>query len=344
MNVQQYPAVPEAAAERMVLGRMVLKIEDSGMAVSEGMATYGEVSGKEAHLPAAPDENPFQSGNGANGFYLSKSRLNRYISCPRSYLLHYDLGVVPLRPDRELLIGRSTHRLIAAHHLARKKEAFVDANAVLDDFWTRYTREDEAPDARREMEAARTESLRYAQLFIRDVPLDPLEIERDFSLPLVNLENGDTLPVPLVGVIDLVDQPNGVLRPLEIKTRARKADAWQVRVALELTCYAWWVRQRIMETGTREPEEIPVGYVNIIKTKTPTIQWQTDCRTTADFIALYGTARAVYENIMDRRFYLNLGTHCNWCDFPSICGKDKDAIVRNFGDATHLRLWEADLI
>ena len=31
-------------------------------------------------------------------------------------------------------------------------------------------------------------------------------------------------------------------------------------------------------------------------------------------------------------------------DFPSICGKDKDAIVRNFGDATHLRLWEADLI
>ena len=99
-----------------------------------------------------------------------------------------------------------------------------------------------------------------------------------------------------------------------------------------------------METGTREPEEIPVGYVNIIKTKTPTIQWQTDCRTTADFIALYGTARAVYENIMDRRFYLNLGTHCNWCDFPSICGKDKDAIVRNFGDATHLRLWEADLI
>jgi len=175
-------------------------------------------------------------------------------------------------------------------------------------------------------------------------PSDPLEIEKDFSTPLVDLENGDTLPVPLVGVIDLVDQPNGVLRPLEIKTRARKADAWQVRLALELTCYAWWVRQRIMETGAREPEEIPVGYVNIIKTKTPTIQWQTDGRTTADFIALYHTARAVYENIMDRRFYLNPGTHCNWCDFPSICGKDKDAIVRIFGDATYLRLWEADLI
>lgn len=313
MNVQKYPAVPEAAAERMVLGRMVL-------------------------------ENPFQSGDGANGFYLSKSRLNRYIACPRSYQLHYDLRVVPLLPDKDLLIGQSTHLLIAAHHLARKKEEFIDAQSVLDSFWTKYVQQEEPPEARQEMEAARTESLRYAQLFIRDVPLDPLEIEREFSLPLIDLENGDTLPAPLVGIIDLVDQPNGTMRPLEIKTRARKADALQVRLALELTCYAWWVRQRIMETGAREPEEIPVGYVNIIKTKTPTIQWQTDCRTTADFLTLYRTARAVYENIMDRRFYLNPGTHCNWCDFPSICGKDKDAIVRNFGDATYLRLWEADLI
>ena len=254
------------------------------------------------------------------------------------------MGIAPFRPDRDLLIGRSTHRLIAAHHLARKKEEFIDAQSVLDGFWLRYIQEEEPPEARQEMEAARTESLRYAQLFIRDVPLDPLEIEREFSLPLIDLENGDTLPVPLVGVIDLVDQPNGVLRPLEIKTRARKADAWQVRMALELTCYAWWVRQRLMESGAREPEEIPVGYVNIIKTKTPTIQWQTDCRTITDFIALYRTARAVYENIMERRFYPNAGTHCNWCDFPCICGRDKDAIVRTFGDNAYLRLWEADLI
>ena len=346
MNVRKYPVAPEAASERMVLGRMVLRIEDSGRAVSEGMATYGEVSGKEAHPPAAPDENPFQSGDGSNGFYLSKSRLNRYIACPRSYQLHYDLGIVPLRPDRDLLIGRSTHRLIAAHHLARKKEEFVDAQGVLDGFWSKYTQEDEAADGtvRQEMEAARTESLRYAQLFIRDVPLDPLEIERDFSIPLVDLENGDTLPVPLVGIIDLVDQPNGVLRPLEIKTRARKADDWQIRVALELTCYAYWVRQEMMAASREEPDEIPVGYIHIIKTKTPSIQWQTDTRTVEDFIELYRTAEAVHDSIREGRFYRNPGTHCNWCDFPAICGKNKDEVVKIFGDAARLSLWEADLI
>ena len=344
MDIHKYPVALEAAEERMVLGRMVLRIEDSGRAVSEGTATYGAVSGKEAHPPAAPYENPFQSGDGANGFYLSKSRLNRFIACPRSYLFHYDLGLVPIRPDRDLLIGSSTHRLIAAHHLARKRGELVDAEIVLDGFWSKYAREDETAEGRQEMEAARRESLRYAQLFLQDAQLEPVEIEREFTISLVDLENGDTLPAPLVGVIDLVDQPNGVLRPLEIKTRARKADAWQVRMALELTCYAWWVRQRLMESGAREPEEIPVGYVNIIKTKTPTIQWQTDRRTIVDFLDLYRTARAVYENIMERRFYPNAGTHCNWCDFPCICGRDKDAIVRTFGDNAYLRLWEADLI
>jgi len=292
--------------------------------------------------PAPPDSNPFTGGNG--GFYLSKSRLTRYIACPRSYQLRYELGIVPLRPDRDLLVGSSTHRLIAAHHLARKRGEVVDAQSVLEEFWSQYTPKEEAPEDRREMEAARGESLRYAQLFLREAPLDPVEIERDFILPLVNLENGDTLPVPLVGVIDLVDQPNGVLRPLEIKTRARKAEAWQVRMALELTCYAWWVRQRLMESGAPAPEEIPVGYVHIIKTKTTTIQWQTDCRSFSDFLELYRTARAVYENITDRRFYPNPGTHCNWCDYPAVCGKDKDTIMRIFGDAAYLRLWETDLI
>ncbi len=347
---------PEAALDRMVLGRMVLGIGESGQVVSEAGASYGAapascpLPGRAAvdqgrpQVTAVPDANPFKGDGDSNGFYLSKSRLNRYISCPRSYFIHYELGVSPLRRDAALLIGLSTHRLITAHHLARKKDEFIDPDALLDDFWSRQAREGDDEAVAQELAEARSASLRYAELFIRDAPLDPLEIERPFSMPLVNLDNGDALPVPLVGVIDLVDRPNGVLRPLEIKTRARKAEDWQVRVALELTCYAWWVRQRIMETGAREPEEIPVGYIHIIKTKTPSIQWQTDTRTVEDFLELYRTARAVLAGIQEGRFYPNGGTHCNWCDFSAVCGKKRDEIVRIFGDAARLRLWEADLI
>lgn len=205
-------------------------------AIHERSLHYGEASGTvpfqgransdQSHLQGnvAPDANPFHTGDGSEGFYLSKSRLNRYISCPRSYFIHYELGIAPLRPDTDRLIGLSTHRLIAAHHLARKKDEFVDPNVMLDDFWSRHAREGDDAAIHQEMKAARNDSLRYAELFIREAPLDPLEIERAFTVPLVNLDNGDTLPVPLVGVVDLVDQPNGIPRPLEIKTRARKAD------------------------------------------------------------------------------------------------------------------------
>lgn len=41
-------------------------------------------------------------------------------------------------------------------------------------------------------------TLRPAQLLLREVPLDPAAIEWGFSLSLVDLENGGTLPAPLI--------------------------------------------------------------------------------------------------------------------------------------------------
>lgn len=60
MKVQKYPVAPEAVAERMVLGRMVLRIEESGRAVLEGVLPYDAVSADAVRPPAAPDENPHQ--------------------------------------------------------------------------------------------------------------------------------------------------------------------------------------------------------------------------------------------------------------------------------------------
>ncbi|MBA4397315.1 MAG: hypothetical protein C0394_08030 [Syntrophus sp. (in: bacteria)] len=58
MKVREYPVASEPAAERMVLGRMVLRIEDSGRAVLEAMLPHNAVSADEVHQPATPDENP----------------------------------------------------------------------------------------------------------------------------------------------------------------------------------------------------------------------------------------------------------------------------------------------
>jgi hypothetical protein len=296
------------------------------------------------------DDNPFK-GNEA-GFYLSKTRMTRYTACPRSYRLAYQLNIKPIKTPVELLIGKSTHRLIAESFLARAANMIPDLTGSLEAFWTD---EMKAPATRTEMEQAKREAGRYACLFIKEVDLKPLAVEKEFSIPVVNYENGDILPVPLVGIIDLVDQPNGSAsspqggapRALEIKTRSRKGDDLQPRVSLELTCYAYWIKSQLLSELNEDVniDKIPVGYLNIIKTKTPSIQKQEGFRTIRDFIDLFETAKAVYENIMDGRFYRNPGTHCGWCDYAPVCaGKGRTELAPVFGEEACDRLWEADLI
>jgi CRISPR/Cas system-associated exonuclease Cas4 (RecB family) len=299
-------------------------------------------SGIGAFLPLRRDDNPFK-GNEA-GFYLSKTRMARYTACPRSYRLAYQLNIKPIKTPVELLIGKSTHKLIAESFLARAANMIPDLTGSLDAFWTD---EMKAPATRAEMENAKREAGRYACLFIKEVDLTPLAVEKEFSIPVVNYENGDILPVPLVGIIDLVDQPNGTPRALEIKTRSRKGDDLQPRVSLELTCYAYWIKSQLLSELNEDVniDKIPVGYLNIIKTKTPSIQKQEGFRTIRDFIDLFETAKAVYENIMDGRFYRNPGTHCGWCEYAPVCaGKGRTELAQVFGEEACDRLWEADLI
>ena len=298
------------------------------------------------------DDNPFKGTGNRDGFYLSKTRMTRYTACPRSYRLAYQLNIKPIKTPVELLIGKSTHKLIAESFLARAANMIPDLTGSLDAFWSD---EMQAPETRAEMEQAKSEAGRYACLFIQEVDLKPLAVEKEFSIPVVNYENGDILPVPLVGIIDLVDQPNGSAsspqggtpRALEIKTRSRKGDDLQPRVSLELTCYAYWIKSQFLSELNEDVsiDKIPVGYLNIIKTKTPSIQKQEGFRTVRDFIDLYETAKAVYENIMDGRFYRNPGTHCGWCDYAPVCaGKGRTELAPVFGEEACDRLWEADLI
>ena len=231
--------------------------------------------------PLQINDNPFKGTGNEEGFYLSKTRMSRYTACPRSYRLAYQLNIKPMKTPVELLIGKSTHKLIAESFLARAANMIPDLTGSLDAFWTD---EMKAPATRAEMEQAKREAGRYACLFIQEVDLKPLAVEKEFSIPVVNHENGDILPVPLVGIIDLVDQPNdsagspqgGTPRALEIKTRSRKADDLQPRVSLELTCYAYWIKSQLLGELNEDVniDKIPVGYLNIIKTKTPSIQKQ----------------------------------------------------------------------
>jgi len=258
---------------------------------------------------------------------ISKSSLTSFITCPRKYELAYELEIRPLKHRSELLIGSSTHYLISRYFIRKRAGEPTDLNDILRDFWSPYDLNNTDFGSHEELESAMVRSLDLARVFFRETELDPREVEYKFSLPVVNVKTGEVLEdVELCGIIDMIDQPNGRSRAIEIKTRSRKADDFGAQTSVELTCYAYWLR--FLDDGDR----VLVSYANIIKNKRPYIQWQHQERSTEHFVELFHTIRVVVGNIKERRFYRNPGVHCNWCDYRPICAGDTEATRELFGE------------
>ena len=271
--------------------------------------------------------------------HLSKSQMDKYLTCPRSHHFSSIIQIKPIRTSTNLLIGSATHQGIAAHYLARKNSEVVNMTQAVDEIWAPEIA-DQNPDITKELMAARNDSYNYINLFLKEVIVDPVNVETRFEIPIINPDNGDTLPCTLVGIVDLVDIPDDCLRPIEIKTRASKAPEYLPALSLELTCYAYWIWQNDQRIDCK----VPVGYIHIVKTKTPYIQRQEGFRGVFDFIDLFNTAKNVYESIQERRIHKSEGMHCSWCDYLPICSRDSAGTKAAFGYETHEKLWEAEFI
>ena len=270
--------------------------------------------------------------------HLSKSQMDKYLTCPRSHHFSSIMQIKPIRTSTNLLIGSATHHGIAAHYLARKNNEFVNMTQAVDEIWAPEIA-DQNPDITKELMAARNDSYNYINLFLKEVIVDPVYVETRFEIPIINPDNGDTLPCSLVGIVDLVDIPGDCPRPIEIKTRASKAPDYLPALSLELTCYAYWIWQ-----NDQRISKIPVGYIHIVKTKTPYIQQQEGNRGVPEFIDLFHTAKNIYESISEGRIHKSEGMHCSWCDYLPICSHDNAGTKAAFGYDTYHKLWEAEFI
>jgi len=291
--------------------------------------------------------------------HLSKSQMDRYLTCPRSHHFNSTMKINPLHTPLNLLVGSATHHGIAAHYLARMNGEVGNPSTThvggaagsgrciaeaVDEIWKEEISKT-GQEASPEMLAARNASHHYVDLFLQNVSIDPIAVETRFEIPIINPDNGDTLSCNLVGIVDLVDKPGHCPRPIEIKTRATKAPDYLPGLSLELTCYAYWVWHNAWhDVFSGNSDCVPVGYIHIIKTKTPYIQKQEGVRGTHDFIDLYNTAKHVYESVGEGRIHKSPGMHCTWCDYFPICTRDHDLIKATFGNEAYQRLWEAEFI
>ncbi len=236
--------------------------------------------------------------------HLSHSRINRYLTCPEQYRLYYVEKLRPKVPGSALVFGAILHNVLA--------ELFRDGTDPLSAFltqWEELVGVELRYKERESWEILKEKGTKLIERFLaEEVPkLRAIRgVEKRFDLLVASL------PLPFIGIVDLVAEMNGVTAVIDFKTAASGYDDYEVALSDQLTAYS-----------LAEPEATKVAYCVFVKTKEPRIEWHFAKRTPIDRAEYVEKVRLSGEDILAGKFYKRSGKHCSYCDFLPLCMGDR---------------------
>lgn len=253
--------------------------------------------------------------NGHPTDHVSVSQINLYLMCPLKYRFVYvDMLPRPFKPI-ELALGTAFHAAVEWWHKHRKNGSSPDAEDV-----ARILAADLRAQAEEKLQFKNGESLddviqvggKLASAYVKGYRGKPVhDTEVPFRVPLVDLETGEDLGLPLDGYFDLLESNDTVV---ETKTAARAYDTMAILNHLQLTAYGY--AYRILYD--REPN---LRLDVVTKTKTPRLQSVEVLRDKSDMVRFFHIAKSVSGAICDGHFHPNHGWQCANCEFAEPCQK-----------------------
>jgi CRISPR/Cas system-associated exonuclease Cas4 (RecB family) len=131
---------------------------------------------------------------------------------------------------------------------------------------------------------------------------------------LVDPATGEDLGMPLVGIMDLVlDGHDGPII-VDLKTSARSSEPPEIVHEVQLTSYAYLLRQ------VHGRQEAGLEIRLLVKTKLPKVEFHRyPARTEAHFRRLFAVMREYLAALEAGRFKYRLGFGCGMCDFREHC-------------------------
>jgi len=134
-------------------------------------------------------------------------------------------------------------------------------------------------------------------------------IEHPFEVPLVDQQSGESLDLPLVGRIDLIETGPVIV---DLKTSAYKPDPKDVNMNLQMTAYSYAYHHI-----TGEFPKLRMDY--LIKTKTPRLERVKTSRNSLAFRKLFLLTKEVLNGIRSRIFFPNPSWRCGDCEYRQVC-------------------------
>jgi RecB family exonuclease len=236
--------------------------------------------------------------------HLSYSRINRYLTCPEQYRLHYLENLRPRVESAGLVFGALIHVALADFFREGTDPAdtFLREWGNLKGVELHYHKRDSWKDLN-------DKGGKILQKFLREeVPkIQQVHgIEKKFELAVTSMD------LPFIGAVDLIAQMEGQTTIIDFKTAASDYDEHEVALSDQLTAY--WLA---------DPTADRVAYCVLTKTKEPTIQWHFAKRDAGDLLDFLTKVRLVLDDIAAGKFYRRPGKHCRYCDYLPACLGDR---------------------
>lgn len=246
--------------------------------------------------------------------HLSVSQINTYLACSLKYRFQYIDRLPKPFKSSALAFGSAIHSAIewlCKERINGKEVALEEVLKIFEADWSAQIADTEIRYKEGEAsEELRRKAREILTLYYTDGPKAIREAELPFEVPLVNLETGEVLPVPLKGFMDLVEEGDTIV---ELKTSANAYNGNALDLQLQLTAYHY-AYQILFH---REPKAIKL--INFTKAKKPRMEILETDRSSKDHARLFYIAKEILNAIKAGVFVPNPSFRCKDCEYFDVC-------------------------
>jgi putative RecB family exonuclease len=253
---------------------------------------------------------------------LSYSKIHLYLECPLKFRFRYIDQIRSEGVSSALVFGTAIHKTLATFYTDIKEDqSFSLARflGVFEEMWEEGCDGVEVVFRKEEnFDALLAQGKQMLCVFARErLPaMRVIAVEVPFEFRLENPETLEEFPIPIKGVIDLIEEDEqGTLWVVDHKTSAKAFSDHQLDADLQLMIYAAAVEQLDMVEGREKRYRFDV----LTKTKKPKFLQYCQYKDELDRRKLYHLVEEVWKAIEVGAFYPRYSTHYARCAWEEEC-------------------------
>ncbi len=253
--------------------------------------------------------------------YISHAQIALYLQCPLRFSFRYIDGIKPVDVPSAVAYGRTIHRAIASFYETAKEGKPFRLEAWLKIFKEDWKEAQENEEIRyrkgEDFESLLKEGEELLCFYARSAnPQKVIAVEEEFSCDLSDRRGGEVFPLPIKGVVDLVEEDEeGRIFIVEHKTSKRRFADWEIEGSLQLSMYAYAAK----EMGWLDSDRILCRMDVLLKTKKPDLVHYYVLKDRDDFAKLYRIVEGIGEAMQERIIYPRYGYWCLDCPYVEQC-------------------------